>query len=62
MKLIKQYSVDILIDDEEIMECDIDEEEIARALEETGYTVLGSRWRVTWDEEGYKAGRPLCSD
>ena len=36
MKLIMQYSVDILIDDEDPMDRDIDEEEIARALEETG--------------------------
>ena len=62
MKLIKQYAVDILIDTEDPMECDIDEEEIARALEGSGYNVLGSGWRATWDEENYGTGRPLCSD
>lgn len=62
MKLIMQYSVDILIDDEDPMDCDIDEEEIARALEETGYVVVGSAWKATWDEDGYKTGTPLSSD
>ena len=56
MKVIKQYAVDVLIDLDDPMEVDIDEEEIARALESMNYNVLGSGWRATWTEDGYHNG------
>lgn len=63
MKVVKQYAVDVLIDLDDPMEYDIDEEEIARALEETGYKVLGSGWRATWTEDEYnKGGKPISCD
>ena len=62
MKLIKQYSIDILIDTDDPIEYYIDENEISRVLDGAGYTVIGSAWKATWDEEGYKTGRPLYSD
>lgn len=58
MKLIIQYSVDIMVDDDDY----IDEEEIANVLEDNGYIVVGSAWKATWDEDGYKTGTPLSSD
>ena len=54
MKFVRQFSVDILDDD-------VDEDQIADALENAGIICLGSGWKATWTKEDYEKGKPPIS-
>ena len=56
-KLVKQYAIEIIFDENER----VDEEQIARALENAGYPVLACAWKATWEEDDYWNGKPPVS-
>lgn len=56
-KYVKQYSIDILVDENE----NITEEQIAEALESVGYPVLACAWKATWEEDDYWDEKPPVS-
>ena len=56
-KLVKQYAIEIIFDENE----KVDEEQIAMALENAGYPVLGVAWKATWKEDDYWDGKPPVS-
>ena len=56
MKHIRQFAVDVIDSDYSITE-----EEIAKALEDVGFIVIGCAWKATWTEEGYEHGEPPIS-
>lgn len=56
MKHIRQFAVDIIDSDYSITE-----EEIAEALEDAGFIVIGCAWKATWTEDGYEHGEPPIS-
>lgn len=56
-KYIAQFSVDVADDG------DTHAEDIAQALEQLGFTVVGCLWKATWDAEEYDKGLPpIASD
>lgn len=56
---VKQYSFDILVNEND----GINEEKIAKILEDNGLCVLGADWKASWTEKDYNLGLPpYCSD
>ena len=52
MSDVTQFAVDIEDDG------NIDEEEIAKILEDAGLIVLGTAWKASWTEDDYHHSRP----
>lgn len=58
MKYIKQYAIDIEVDDE-----DMTEDDIADVIEQSGLIVRGCMWKATWNVKDYDKGfAPIYSD
>lgn len=56
-KLVKQYAIEIIFDENE----KVDEEQMAMALENAGYSVSAVAWKATWNEDDYWDGKPPVS-
>lgn len=56
-KHVMQFGIDILTIET------VTEEEIVKALDKSGITVVGVCWHATWTEDDYEHGRPpIASD